>query len=117
MAGASAAVERRKASALRSARAASDDAAQDLRLPALCLPLFFRRRKLRAVRCQSSDAYASRERASLSVHRHPEEAAKRPAKDAGPSAEAVALRGSLRSRLRVTETTHAQALRPKKDQQ
>ena len=41
MAGARAAVERRKASALRSARAASDDAAQDLRLPALCLPLFF----------------------------------------------------------------------------
>jgi hypothetical protein len=41
MAGASAAVERRKASAPRSARAASDDAAQDLRLPALCLPLFF----------------------------------------------------------------------------
>jgi hypothetical protein len=41
MAGARAAVERRKASALRSARAASDDAAQDLRLSALCLPLFF----------------------------------------------------------------------------
>jgi hypothetical protein len=41
MAGASAAVERRKASAPRSARAASDDAAQDLRLSALCLPLFF----------------------------------------------------------------------------
>jgi predicted amidohydrolase len=41
MAGASAAVERRKASALRSARAASADAAQILRLPALCLPLFF----------------------------------------------------------------------------
>ena len=36
-----AAVGRRKASALRSARAASDDAAQDLRLSALCLPLFF----------------------------------------------------------------------------
>src|SRR5580698_1259854 len=41
MAEASAAVGRRKASALRSARAASDDAAQDLRLSALCLPLFF----------------------------------------------------------------------------
>jgi hypothetical protein len=41
MAGARVAVGRRKASALRSARAASDDAAQDLRLSALCLPLFF----------------------------------------------------------------------------
>ena len=41
MAEARAAAGRRKASALRSARAASDDAAQDLRLSALCLPLFF----------------------------------------------------------------------------
>ena len=61
MAEASAAAGRRKASALRSARAASDDAAQDLRLSALCLPLFFWRRTIRAVRCQNSDADASRE--------------------------------------------------------
>jgi hypothetical protein len=45
MAGARAAVGRRKASAPRSARAASDDAAQDLRLSALCLPLFLWRQK------------------------------------------------------------------------
>ena len=66
MAGASAAVERRKASAPRSARAASDDAAQDVRLPALCLPLFYWRQKLRGFGRQSSDADASRERERFS---------------------------------------------------
>src|SRR6266702_3059464 len=37
------------------------------------------------------------------VDRHPEVAAKRPSKDAGLVSSAVTLRGSLRSRLRVTE--------------
>src|SRR5580704_4639190 len=62
MAGARAAVERRKASALRSARAASDDAAQGLRLSALCLPLFFWRPTRGTGFTQNSDADASRER-------------------------------------------------------
>src|ERR1700722_18795010 len=65
MAGARAAVGRRKASALRSARAASDDAAQALRLPALCLPLFFGGESFRALCCPSSDACAPRERERL----------------------------------------------------
>src|SRR5580704_440099 len=62
MAGARAVVGRRKASALRSARAASDDAAQNLRLSALCIPLFFWRQKLRGFGLQSSDTDVSRER-------------------------------------------------------
>src|SRR5580704_18234512 len=68
MAGARAVVGRRKASALRSARAASDDAAQNLRLSALCLPLFFWRQKLRGFGLESSDTDVSRERDRL---RHP----------------------------------------------
>jgi hypothetical protein len=62
MAGAIAAVERRKASALRSARAASDDAANSFAPFGALPPLIFWRRTLRAVRCQNSDADASRER-------------------------------------------------------
>src|SRR4029077_7618029 len=53
MAGASAAVERRKASAPRSARAASADAAQILRLPALCLPLIFGGKSFVALVCKT----------------------------------------------------------------
>jgi hypothetical protein len=59
MAEASAAVERRKASALRSARAASDDAAQNLRLPALCLPLFFWRQNASWLWSAKLGAYAT----------------------------------------------------------
>ena len=73
MAGARAAVGRRKASAPLPTSPASEgggekgarrirDAAQHLRLSALCLPLFFWRRTLRGVRLQSSDADVSRER-------------------------------------------------------
>src|SRR4029077_16404698 len=45
----------------------------------------------------------ARGRNSHTSNRHPEVAAKRPSKDAGRGAGAVALRGSLRSHLRVTE--------------
>ena len=62
MAGARAAVGRRKASAPRSARAASDDAAQDLRLSALRLPLFYLEANTWDWLAQNSDADASRER-------------------------------------------------------
>jgi hypothetical protein len=41
--------------------------------------------------------------AAAHVIRHPEVAAKRPSKDAAEDSRAVALRGSLRSHLRVTE--------------
>jgi len=42
-------------------------------------------------------------RRTATLIRHPEVRAKRASKDAGPSAEAVALRGPLRGHLRVTE--------------
>jgi hypothetical protein len=62
MAEARAAVGRRKASAPRSARAASDDAAHSFAPFGALPPLIFWRRTLRAVRYQNSDADVSRER-------------------------------------------------------
>jgi hypothetical protein len=115
MAGARAAVERRKASALRSARAASDDAANSFAPSGALPPLIFSEAN---TSCRSLPKLGCGCIARTSeLVRHPEVAAKRPSKDVGPSAEVVALRGSLRSHLRVTETTRAQALRTKKDQE
>src|SRR6202030_3266726 len=62
MAGASAAVERRKASALRSARAASDDAAHSFAPFGALPPLIFLEANTGDWLAQNSDADASRER-------------------------------------------------------
>jgi hypothetical protein len=113
MAGASAAVGRRKASALRSARAASDDAANSFAPFGALPPLIFSEAN---TSCRSLPKLGCGCIARMSkLVRHPEVAAERPSKDAGPGAEAVALRGSLRSHLRVTEKMRVQALRAKKD--